>query len=690
MVDKSDERCKNEDIATAIFYAGCPEKVGVIFKIAREDLINLELDNATAEMASDGLSRVFCMIGYLKSHNLDPKKVNWSDYKKFLLESQNTDMITLCTEEEFKFNGVQKVVRQFINDMGLGLYFKDFKVSSFGLMKYMYDNPNKMSPDVIGELVCFKTPTDIQNHVPDCKVCIEVKLNLCNPERNPTDYELKLEKVKMRSCMEYIKVPVPDKNYVFWYSSYHCFYDEMKIVKHFDTADEEDIKTKQRLKLHTPHNENCRLDIFEQELRNLKSGAIFSLDLWKGRFTQALRLTISVLRDARAKGWLENNTFPHNAERLVKDLGTYWRLTLLKQSDEELGINPPSSFVYDGSEGNEDSTMSPSREALYVMLEDLAKQYENCFKLNFDWRPKKRKAPTVSSVDSPSKKAKQTSSMLKNATPNFTPPDGYKRFTQKAAENLQETILKNRDISPAKVKPKDCCWQIRCSCKKSGVNYVRVILIAGSMPIYGLTKVVAESYNWRPLGTEYGTATTKGAIPTGSFWTVDTGGDGDTYAAGIIGMQKAVYEKVGKGSPFFDSKKVKVCDVLCKRSDRMTYNCIDNCGASHTVEVIVQGVESNPDLSIQSNAYMTPRVVGASPYLHSNAWNRLNSRLLGYKQAKEQLIFSSCTSEEDMERGYHNHFKYPLLDKNGNIMETRDYKHNLSEMQKIVVNDEVL
>lgn len=262
-------------------------------------------------------------------------------------------------------------------------------------------------------------------------------------------------------------------------------------------------------------------------------------------------------------------------------------MTLLKRTDEELGISPPSSFTHDGKDGENEDGISPSRGALYALLEGVAatveKKSTRYCKPRLDWKPKKRKpAGALANIDdnASSKKARKSISMLKDATKKFLAPSkGYESFTQNAAANLHVIILRNQDTSPTEAEAKNRCWQVRCTYNANGIDNVRIILLAGATPKYGLTKIVAEKYHWRPSGTRYETAMTKGAIPSGSCWTVETGEKSDTNAAaGIIGTHTVVYKVAGRGAPFFDMKKLKVFHVMRERGDRLIYRVTITAG----------------------------------------------------------------------------------------------------------------
>jgi hypothetical protein len=295
-----------------------------------------------------------------------------------------------------------------------------------------------------------------------------------------------------------------------------------------------------------------------------------------------------------------------------------------------------------------------------------------------------------------SKKTKNTkvAPLFKDATTKFKPLPGYERFTQKAAENLQKIVLKNKDTTPTEIEARKRCWQIRCSWKTTKgetghqTEHTRVILVAGSMPFHGLTKVIAECYEWgehlHPY-KEYETAATKGPIPAGSFWTVD--GGIKICAAGIVGTQKAVSKNVGQGVPFFDLKKLKVSDVLRKRGDRTTYHCNVEEGRAQ-VEIVVQGVEGSPKNPDCTNAWMTPRLVGASSIgineddesycesLLGNSWDEINSRLLGYKTPTRYYMVcgEKPLSDEELEDVFYKAYRLPLFDDDGNFIKKNDLK----------------
>ena len=185
--------------------------------------------------------------------------------------------------------------------------------------------------------------------------------------------------------------------------------------------------------------------------------------------------------------------------------------------------------------------------------------------------------------------------------------------------------------------------------------------------LFGLAKLVAEAYAWRPDGTRYETATTKGVLPAGSYWKINM-----EDCKGLVGTQKEIYKVAGKGAPFFDLKKVKVYQVLRERGDELVFECIRG-----NVEVVVQGIETKVPTSHFGNYRDAPRLVGVFPSVHD--WHGINMRLLGNRAQTKTLKISRLATEEQRFVAFSNHWKYPVFDEEGNLFKDYEERLELSE-----------
>lgn len=178
-----------------------------------------------------------------------------------------------------------------------------------------------------------------------------------------------------------------------------------------------------------------------------------------------------------------------------------------------------------------------------------------------------------------------------------------------------------------------------------------------------MAKLVAEAYSWRPAGTRYETATTKGVLPAGSYWKINM-----EDKKGLVGTQKDIYKVAGKGAPFLDLKKVKVYQVLREYGDELVFEC-----SRGSVEVAVQGIEMKVPTSHFGNYRDAPRVVGVFPSIHD--WHGINMRLLGNRAETKTLLMSRSATEEERFEAFSNHWKYPVFDEEGNLF--KDYEERL-------------
>lgn len=109
---------------------------------------------------------------------------------------------------------------------------------------------------------------------------------------------------------------------------------------------------------------------------------------YSGKFATALAVTTVASRDV---GWMDEDTDKGN--QVVKNLGNFWRTTLLKKSDKQLGL---------GSSPDDEE----SREALYALLgkcqSDLDTEGDGS---TFNWQPAKERKPRKGSGRTNSEKS---------------------------------------------------------------------------------------------------------------------------------------------------------------------------------------------------------------------------------------------------------------------------------------------
>jgi hypothetical protein len=498
------------DIANAIFYHACPDEIGVVFKMKRENVEAMDIPSFSADYAKKNGLMFNALRGFTntyKSYKVETdesKQINWANYKKWLLETQKTEFIIIGTDQRYKGQSTVHVLKEFTRDMGLDLIYDALYVEVTDKVNEAVSDNSSFTrwgmQHYLGENFYSKTPDELKDKIRS-NVCMEVLIEVGELE-DLSDWELELIKAMVKSrennCAKKFHLveksdtnddscaATPENHHVFWISSYHDELEGTRASQHFRGFGES-VEIKNRLEKGNTDTGNIKISIFEKEVECLQNGSLLGVygNKPEHRLCAALNLTTAVLKNA----WCFLDSEYHDDIPLImKDLSAYWRLNVLKCSDEELGILPPECDSQ-GTKTNEEEVedgISPSRAALYRLLEIYAKNFkdesnEYC-KMNFDWKPKKRNSSALANVDGNAKKARKPPTMLKDATKKYTPSAGFEVFTQDAAVALHNKILRNQNNLTEK-DAKQRCWQLKCTyVLPNGKTAIRVLLLTGDTP----------------------------------------------------------------------------------------------------------------------------------------------------------------------------------------------------------------
>lgn len=123
---------------------------------------------------------------------------------------------------------------------------------------------------------------------------------------------------------------------------------------------------------------NLMVGIFESQYDHIKT-----YRTWQEKFCAALALTLEITDSLY---WMDDNEYQSELVDLVRKFGQWWRTSLLKRTDQELGIDDGNVSVT-GKEGE----MSASRTVLYSIMEFCSKRLD-CLshregKIELKWKP---------------------------------------------------------------------------------------------------------------------------------------------------------------------------------------------------------------------------------------------------------------------------------------------------------------
>jgi len=174
-----------------------------------------------------------------------------------------------------------------------------------------------------------------------------------------------------------------DTHYVLWLPAF--WEEELSRMRGHFNGDQESNTIKQRLQKGNTDTGNLTMNILSSEYEHIKSYRSIPK-----KFVGALALVYAATEDPH---WMMDNEFPEEISKIWKTISSYFRNTLLKKTDQELGLGLPNDSV--DSEG-----FSDSRKALYILLAFRAAAFNDIEdyggKVEFKWKPNKsRKRKTT-------------------------------------------------------------------------------------------------------------------------------------------------------------------------------------------------------------------------------------------------------------------------------------------------------
>mmetsp|Transcript_19800 Transcript_19800/g.29433 ORF Transcript_19800/g.29433 Transcript_19800/m.29433 type:complete len:514 (-) Transcript_19800:174-1715(-) len=430
---------EDTELVNEVFLKYAPETLKVRIRVPKSDL-KIMVDSSPIDRDDDSDQRfeeAFSSSSLSADAKASKSKLNavytipqsgatWKDYAAWLTTTQcqdDRDQIELGTRDCNNNDTLYDELCAFMNDLGFRHYMERVELAHGSLFGEVHHSTITFSylEKKVGENRYFPCPDDNNNIDTDDAetggVCVSILIHL----KKPSEDTMRVAKTNaaflahLKKMMEeskklnrdtcgYYKIlkkenengdadydseeeeddePPPlmysnDTVHVLWlpleYPNEHkrCF-------GHFLRGEGESRSIQKRLEKGNTDTGNITISIFESELAYMKK---------RGRTLREKFATALSLTEASTYGYMSyahDNEFPEELAKCVSTLATFWRTNLLKMTDDELGIGDGSAVP--------EGALSPSREALYTILHNSAKRFEEMsdygVPIKFNWKPGK-------------------------------------------------------------------------------------------------------------------------------------------------------------------------------------------------------------------------------------------------------------------------------------------------------------
>ena len=342
----------------------------------------------------------------------DGEEMTWGAYSTWLSEQEN-DSVLFGSMECDKTDDIGEKIVCVLAKLGLDTCFSGATLLNDDELRtpstFWYSiNPNvgenlyypsNGTAAAVQISVEFRKPTKVDEaNLAWRKSLIGLKVQSVEAS-DPKTFLLVQKAVSMNSAngeelQESDKLNTPETCHALWL---HAKFDEeyYRLVGHF-AGEGESLDILLRLNKKDIDSKRLTLSIFASELQNIK--VKHKKSDWPSKFVTTLALTMVATNDVN---WMLDNKAPEETKNQIGRLSKYWRKTLLKKTDADLGLGLPNETADESSIG-----MSDSRKALYRLLEmrALRIKYISESKLTLNWKPsvvvsKKRKVSPTSVDD---------------------------------------------------------------------------------------------------------------------------------------------------------------------------------------------------------------------------------------------------------------------------------------------------
>lgn len=208
-----------EEIAAAIIYDACPDRIGIILKVDREQFKSTKIEDDN--LVTDFMMRSLAIIGrgihlqdtLLDKWGGDKSKMTWANYKEWILENQKGDVVTIGTMTTQKFIRIDECVKVWIKKFGIERYVNGWEMLHFKEIndkigdhciwrKGLYAGENYHVPtseetqeDLISK---YRSLYDYEVFE-QFEFCVEVMLEMNNPKEQLSEFEEAMFKSRLSS-----------------------------------------------------------------------------------------------------------------------------------------------------------------------------------------------------------------------------------------------------------------------------------------------------------------------------------------------------------------------------------------------------------------------------------------------------------------------------------------------------------
>ena len=408
------------EIINDIFMKFAPETLNVQIMVQKSDLKlvtdasrDAKDDNIFEETFKDDSSGTKSKL--CAKYELPQSGANWKDYAAWLKnqdEHPTKSTIELGTIECSKDETLNDKVSSFLRELGIRQYLGRIELAHRKLLTASSDTIQFSHVEQkVGENRYFPCPDDA-----DTGLCISIRIHLEKPSEvklknaaftAPLNKMMAESKELKRDTCVYYKFLVKDNGnnddddsdeydsdeeyeerppLIYSNETVHVLWlpleypdEHNRCFGHFLQGEGENHIIQRRLQKGNTDTGNTTIFLFQCELDYMKRRG----RTVREKFATALSLTEAATYGDMMYG--HDNESPEVVVDCVKILATFWRVTLLTKSDEELGIG-------DGKEVPA-GELSPSRDALYTILGNSAKRFEEIpdygGAVKFNWKPGK-------------------------------------------------------------------------------------------------------------------------------------------------------------------------------------------------------------------------------------------------------------------------------------------------------------
>lgn len=209
-----------EEIAAAIIYDACPEHIGLILKVDREQFktTKIEDDNLVTEYMMKSLAIIGdihmqdTFVNEMFRDDGDKlSKLTWANYKKWILDNQKGDVVTIGCTMIHKFIRLDELVKEWIKKFGIERYVNGWEMlhlkeindkigESCIWRKGLYAGENYHVPtseDGTQQDLISKYGSAYDNK--KFEFCVEVILEMNNPKEQLSEFEEDMFKTRLAS-----------------------------------------------------------------------------------------------------------------------------------------------------------------------------------------------------------------------------------------------------------------------------------------------------------------------------------------------------------------------------------------------------------------------------------------------------------------------------------------------------------